>query len=95
MLEPVFQENPKLTHLLQSQTVADELKKSFDALKRVCTIGIESDSTIPSMDATLGWIKSLATKELPTSECKNAQRLQRQVLMGGCRCKLQVSRRLS
>lgn len=69
IFEPIFQENPKLTHLLESQKVANELQKSYDALKRVCTVGIESDSTIPSMDATLGWIKSLAAKELPTSEC--------------------------
>jgi 6-phosphogluconate dehydrogenase len=54
IFEPIFQENPKLTHLLESQKVADELSKCFNALKRVCMVGIESDSTIPSLDATLG-----------------------------------------
>lgn len=61
---------PNSLILLESQKVADELSKCFNALKRVCMVGIESDSTIPSLDATLGWIKTLAAKELPTSECR-------------------------
>lgn len=33
----------------------------------MCIVGIQTDSTIPSLDATLGWMKSLGAEELPTA----------------------------
>lgn len=67
ILEPLYVKNPKLANLLETHEVASELKKTYDALKRVCRIGIDSDSVIPSIDATLGWIKAMGGEDLPTN----------------------------
>lgn len=67
ILQPIYEQTPKLTNLLENEQVAAEFKKCYEPLKRVCRLGIESDSVIPSLDATLSWIKSVGTAELPTN----------------------------
>jgi 6-phosphogluconate dehydrogenase len=42
------------------------LKKGFPALKRIVLKAVESDVNVPSLSATLEWIKYIGRKELPT-----------------------------
>jgi 6-phosphogluconate dehydrogenase len=67
-LQKVYTDNPKQFNLLENDTVAKELRKCFDALKRVVKISLESDSVTPALDATLSWLKQVGCEELPTSE---------------------------
>lgn len=57
-----------MKNLLASPRIAQELRKSYDALKRVCKISLESDSITPALDATLSWLKQAGCDSLPTSK---------------------------
>lgn len=67
ILQSLYVKDPKCVNLLESPEVASELMKTYESLKRVCKVGIESDSVIPSIDATLGWIKAIGGEDLPTN----------------------------
>jgi len=67
ILQPIYTENPKLKNLLENPKIAQELRKSYDALKRVCKISLESDSITPALDATLSWLKQAGCDSLPTN----------------------------
>lgn len=67
ILQPIYTESPGLKNLLENPKVAKELRKSYESLKKVCKISLESDSISPAFDATLSWLKQTGCDSLPTS----------------------------
>jgi hypothetical protein len=67
ILQPIYSESPELKNLLENPKVANELRKSYESLKKVCKISLESDSISPAFDATLSWLKQTGCDSLPTS----------------------------
>ena len=65
LLQPILEETLD-GNVLFAKPVIDELRKGFPALKRIILKAVESDVNIPSLSATLEWIKDIARKELPT-----------------------------
>ena len=56
-----------LSDPLANDTVATEFKNAFPALKKVVSTSIEADAYIPTLAATLEWLKYSSTEEgLPT-----------------------------
>lgn len=53
-------------NLLFEPTIVSELKAGFEPLKRLVLKGTESNAIIPSMSATLEWLKYSGNLELPT-----------------------------
>lgn len=54
-------------NLLLNQAVADDLKKGKSALQQVVLKCIMTDHIVPSMSATLEWVKYQTNTELPAS----------------------------
>ncbi len=52
-------------HLLYVERVAEELKKGFSSLKRVVMKGVQHNAVVPSLSATLEYLKYSADTELP------------------------------
>ncbi len=59
MLEGIYKSNGKAEsrNLLYEPRVAEDLKKTFPALKRIVSKGVEVNAVIPSMSATLEYLK--------------------------------------
>ena len=54
-------------NLLYEKKFGDELNKAFEPLKRVVTKGTEANAVIPSLSATLEYMKYASNTVLPTS----------------------------
>jgi 6-phosphogluconate dehydrogenase len=71
LLEAIFDPNSKSPHknhnLLYEPTIVKELKAGFESLKRIVLQGVETNAIIPSMSATLDYLKYSGNLELPTS----------------------------
>ncbi len=52
--------------LLHHEVIAAELNSNFSALKKVVTMGVETNAIIPSMSATLEYLKFSVNTILPT-----------------------------
>jgi 6-phosphogluconate dehydrogenase len=65
LLQPILEETSD-GNVLFAKPVIDELKTGFPALKRIILKAVESDVNVPSLSATLEWIKYIGRKELPT-----------------------------
>ncbi|KAL8900687.1 MAG: hypothetical protein Q9192_000937 [Flavoplaca navasiana] len=66
MLADIFKE-PKIDlDLLHNKRVAQELKQAFPALKETVTKGVEHNAIIPSLSATLEFLKYSTNTILPT-----------------------------
>lgn len=59
MLEDIFKNNGKAgsRNLLYEPRVAEDLKKIFPALKRIVSKGVEVNAVIPSLSASLEYLK--------------------------------------
>jgi 6-phosphogluconate dehydrogenase len=74
LLEGIFSrrsstsESPKSQNhnLLYESKVVDELKRGFKGLKRIVANGVEANAIIPSMSATLEYLKYSGNLKLPT-----------------------------
>lgn len=68
MLEEIWSAEGKShnRNLFYNARVARELKDGFASLRRVILKGTESDAVIPSLSATLEYVKFSANKHLPT-----------------------------
>ena len=67
LLEDIFQEpGVQDRDLLHHEKIAIELKSNFSALKRVVAMGVETSAIIPSMSATLEYLKYSVNTILPT-----------------------------
>ena len=67
MLESIFTKTGDHDRdLLHNRIVAKELKGNFAALKKVVTMGVETNAIIPSLSATLEYLKYSVNTVLPT-----------------------------
>jgi 6-phosphogluconate dehydrogenase len=53
-------------NLLFEPSIVADLKKGFESLKRVVAKGVQENAVVPSMSATLEWLKYMGNLELPT-----------------------------
>lgn len=53
-------------NLLYEPLIVDELKAGFEPLKRIVLRGLEKNAIVPSMSATLEYLKYMGNLELPT-----------------------------
>ena len=49
------------------EEVARELHRTYPSLKRVVALGVECDAVIPSLSASLDYVKAIGGRDLPTS----------------------------
>ncbi|WWD17736.1 6-phosphogluconate dehydrogenase (decarboxylating) [Kwoniella shandongensis] len=61
-----FGPNEPLNLLRDVPEVAQELAKTYDSLKKVCMIALETDSVAPALSASLEYLKAVGGKNLPT-----------------------------
>lgn len=57
-----------MLNTLNDKRISHELGKTYDSLKDVCRIAINYDAVVPSLSATLEYIKCVGGRDLPTSE---------------------------
>ncbi|KAI9673580.1 MAG: hypothetical protein M1817_002216 [Caeruleum heppii] len=68
MLESIFSCKGTDNNLLDHPSIAKEMRMGFDPLRRVVSAGVGVNAVIPSLSATLEYLKySTLTSELPTS----------------------------
>ena len=68
LLTPIYSSKPKESiNPLYAPTVAAELKKGFPALRKVVVAATEGDHIIPSLSASLEYLKYQTSTDLPTS----------------------------
>ena len=68
LLLPAYQDAGAATEALAVHAIAKALSNALPALKRVVLLGVESDAHVPSLSATLEWIKYESTAEgMPTA----------------------------
>ncbi|MCJ1312965.1 hypothetical protein MMC25_006641 [Agyrium rufum] len=66
LLEPLYSENPG-AQLLEERKIMQEFKRTYPALKRINLAGVQHDLIIPSLSATLEYLKYITTADdLPT-----------------------------
>ncbi|KAI5846113.1 6-phosphogluconate dehydrogenase C-terminal domain-like protein [Tricharina praecox] len=66
LIQPVYEKQEDLQNLLTSKTVVEEVKKTFPALKRTVARGLEWDAHMPSLSASMEYLKYCGGKQLPT-----------------------------
>ena len=67
MLESIFKKTGDHDRdLLHNHIVTKELKGNFAALEKVVTMGVETNAIIPSLSATLEYLKYSVNTALPT-----------------------------
>lgn len=67
MLESIFTKTGDHDRdLLHNHIIAKELKENFAALKKVVTMGVDTNAIIPSLSATLEYLKYSVNTVLPT-----------------------------
>lgn len=69
IMEPIYKdwEKKDVINPLYEPTIAREFTKSFQALKRVVLAASAGDHVIPSLSATLEYLKIQTSTDLPTS----------------------------
>jgi 6-phosphogluconate dehydrogenase len=70
-LEAVYNPDSKSSSgnhdLLYQPSIVKELKTGFESLKKIVLKGVETNAIIPSLSATLDYLKYSGNLELPTS----------------------------
>jgi len=70
LLEEIFHPSSTSRHknhnLLYEPTIVSDLKTGFESLKKIVLKGVEKNAIIPSMSATLEYLKYSGNLELPT-----------------------------
>ncbi|KAF8250386.1 6-phosphogluconate dehydrogenase C-terminal domain-like protein [Wilcoxina mikolae CBS 423.85] len=66
LLQPVFENDGALVNVLTHKTVADEIQRTFPALKRTVRRGLEWDAHMPSLSASMEYLKYCGARQLPT-----------------------------
>merc|ERR1711972_119128 len=68
-----FEENPKLPNLIDA--FAPELKENLGRYKRLIgKVSVETSATIPCMFASLDYIQTMFSTEIPSAQCVSLQR---------------------
>ncbi len=67
LLEKVYRQNDRDdSNLLEHGEIGVPLKENYPALKRIVLRAIEADAPVPSLSASLEYLKYIASSELPT-----------------------------
>lgn len=66
LLEDIFKKPGEHDRDLHNSRVAKELKSNFPSLKKVVTMGVQSNAIIPSLSASLEYLKYSVNTILPT-----------------------------
>ncbi|EME83725.1 uncharacterized protein MYCFIDRAFT_85077 [Pseudocercospora fijiensis CIRAD86] len=66
LLQPHYRTSPA-TNPLSAAPIAHDLRKSFPSLKNVVVKATEADHVVPSLSATLEYLKFMTSTDLPTS----------------------------
>lgn len=70
LLSDIFHPNSNAVHknhnLIYEPVIVEDLKNGFESLKRIVAKGVECSAVIPSMSATLEYLKYSGNLELPT-----------------------------
>ncbi|KAH6682749.1 6-phosphogluconate dehydrogenase [Halenospora varia] len=70
LLSDIFHPNSNAVHkshnLIYEPIIVEDLKNGFESLKRIVAKGVERNAVIPSMSATLEYLKYSGNLELPT-----------------------------
>ena len=66
LIQPIYEADPKLPNLLLNEKICAEIQKTYEALKEVVLLGVQTDAVIPSISASLEYIKSVACDD-PTN----------------------------
>ncbi|KAL3417734.1 6-phosphogluconate decarboxylating [Phlyctema vagabunda] len=67
LLESIYAEPRKDHNLLYEDKIAAELKKGFEALKRIVLRTTDANAVLPSLSASLEYLKYAANTDLPTA----------------------------
>ena len=65
MLEP-FGPSAPLNLVQDISKVATELRSTYEAIKEVYQIAMDTDAVAPAIGSTLEWLKAIGGKHLPT-----------------------------
>ena len=66
LLQPIYESDPHINNLMTNPKVANELKACYPALKNVVLRATEVDAHLPSLSASLEYLKYSSSTDLPT-----------------------------
>jgi len=66
MLEPILSGDEQIMNMKLIKEVAEDLKLSYEPIKRIVQIGVDIDAIIPAFAATLDYLKIVGCTSLPT-----------------------------
>ena len=66
LLQPIYESDPHINNLLTHPKIANELKNCYLPLKNVVLRATEVDAHIPSLSASLEYLKYSSSTDLPT-----------------------------
>ncbi|KAI8969467.1 6-phosphogluconate dehydrogenase decarboxylating [Trametes punicea] len=66
LLQPLYEKEPGVLNTLTLQPVAEEIKKTIGNLKKVVQYGLEWNAHIPTLSASLEYLKYCGGKHLPS-----------------------------
>ncbi|KAI0739227.1 6-phosphogluconate dehydrogenase C-terminal domain-like protein [Daedaleopsis nitida] len=66
LLQPLLEKEPGVTNVLTLQGLADELKRTEPHLRKVVQLGLEWNAHMPSLTASLEYLKYCGGKHLPS-----------------------------
>lgn len=69
LLHPIYKDYASKDSInpLYESAVAEEFKRGFSPLRRVCLKALEGDHNVPALSASLEWLKVLTSTDLPTN----------------------------
>jgi 6-phosphogluconate dehydrogenase len=65
-LAPLLKRDTKAHNLMLIPEIGQELSKTYDSLKKVAMLLVETDAVAPAVSATLEWMKAIGARDLPT-----------------------------
>lgn len=65
-LAPLLQRENTTHNLLLIPEISKELGNTYQELKQVVKLVVETDAVAPALSATLEWMKSVGARDLPT-----------------------------
>ncbi|CCX07762.1 Similar to 6-phosphogluconate dehydrogenase, decarboxylating; acc. no. C8VP36 [Pyronema omphalodes CBS 100304] len=66
LFQPIYQHNQELQNILTEKKVIEEIQRTYPSLKRTVQRGLEWDSHMPSLTASMEYLKYCGGRQLPT-----------------------------
>lgn len=70
LLTPYYESEPYSENALFYPPAAHDLAETYEPLKEVIQLAIDTDSVVPALSATLEFTKIVGARNLPTSKFK-------------------------